>query len=76
MDTHMYHGFNIADIASSDAVSDRQKMFAHEKIACGFKTPLHFQTCNALPVMVGEFSLAIGNCAAKVDHIRFSNSDV
>ncbi len=42
-------------------------MFAHEKIACGFKAPLHFQTCNALPVLVGEFSLAIDNCMPHLD---------
>ena len=47
-------------------------MFAHEKISCGFKSPLHFQTCNALPVFVGEFSLAIDNCMPNLD-ARFAD---
>lgn len=72
MDTHMYHGFNIADIASDNPEADRQKMYAHERIACGYKSPLHFQTCNAVPTMVGEFSLAIDNCMPFLD-ARFKN---
>jgi hypothetical protein len=62
-----YHGFNVADIASDTPHDDRQKQFVHEKIACGYKSQLHFQTCNAVPVMVGEFSLAIDNCMPYLD---------
>jgi hypothetical protein len=67
MDNHAYHAFNIADIASNSPADDRQKQFTHEKIACGYKSQLHFQTCNAVPTMVGEFSLAIDNCMPHLD---------
>lgn len=67
MDNHAYHAFNIADIASDTPADDRQKQFTHEKIACGYKSQLHFQTCNAVPTIVGEFSLAIDNCIPFVD---------
>eukprot|EP00457_Paulinella_chromatophora_P003750 gb/GEZN01003758.1/.p1 GENE.gb/GEZN01003758.1/~~gb/GEZN01003758.1/.p1 ORF type:complete len:598 (-),score=96.03 gb/GEZN01003758.1/:275-2068(-) len=65
--TKVYHGTNVADIASDTAKDDRQKMYAHEKIACGFKAPLHFTTCTRKATMVSEFSLAIDNCLAYVD---------
>jgi hypothetical protein len=67
MDTHIYHGFNEADIASDTMETDRQKMYVHEKISCGYKAQLHFETCNAVPTLVGEFSLAIDNCIPFVD---------
>ena len=67
MDNHAYHGFNIADIASDNPKADRQKQYTHEKIGCSYKSQLHFQTCNAVPVMVGEFSLAIDNCMPFLD---------
>lgn len=67
MDNHAYHGFNIADIASDTPEADRQKQFTHEKIGCSYKSQLHFQTCNVVPVVVGEFSLAIDNCMPHLD---------
>ena len=67
MDNHAYHSFNVADIASNNPADDRQKLFTHEKIACGYKSQLHFQTCNAVPTMVGEFSIAVDNCMPFLD---------
>jgi hypothetical protein len=34
IDTNVYHGTSVPDIASDTAAADREKMFAHEKIAC------------------------------------------
>jgi hypothetical protein len=67
INTKVYHGETVADIASDTAAADREKMFAHEKIACGFKAPLHFTTCTRRPTYVGEFSLATENCLKNVD---------
>src|SRR3546814_847059 len=72
MDTHAYHSFNAADIAAETEEEDREKIYAHEKIACGYTGSLRYQTCNTVPVLVGEWSLAIDNC---MDHLdaRFKN---
>jgi hypothetical protein len=67
MDNHAYHAFNVADIASESSEDDRQKLYVHEKIACSYKSQLHFQTCNVVPVFVGEFSIAIDNCMPHLD---------
>lgn len=67
MDTHIYHGFNRADAASDDAVADRQKMYVHERMACSYTSMLRYETCAMLPVMVGEWSLAIDNCMPWLD---------
>lgn len=67
INTKVYHGFSVQDIASDTASADREKLYAHEKIACGFKAPLHFTTCTRAPTLVGEFSLAIDNCMPGVD---------
>lgn len=67
MDNHAYHAFNVADIASETPEEDRQKLYVHEKIACTYKSQLHFQTCNVVPVLVGEFSIAIDNCMPHLD---------
>jgi hypothetical protein len=72
MDNHAYHSFNIADIASENPKEDRQKQYVHEKIACSYKSQLHFQTCNVVPVLVGEFSIAIDNCMPHLD-ARFAD---
>ena len=61
-DTHSYECFQASDLASDTPSGDRQKMYVHELEACAMKIPLHYETCNALPVMVGEFSLAIDDC--------------
>ena len=67
LNTKVYHGFSVQDVASDSAAQDREKLYAHEKIACGFKAPLHFTTCTRAPTLVGEFSLAIDNCMPGVD---------
>ena len=63
----MYHGQAVPDIASDTSAGDREKMYAHEKIACGMKTALHFETCKRFPTFIGEFSLATENCLPHVD---------
>ena len=67
INTKVYHGYSVQDIASDHPAQDREKLYAHEKIACGFKAPLHFTTCTRAPTLVGEFSLAIDNCMPGVD---------
>ncbi|CAM9160424.1 unnamed protein product [Phaeothamnion confervicola] len=66
-DSHIYHGFNIADAASDTETMDRQKQYVHESMACGYTSMLRYQTCSALPTFVGEFSLAIDNCMKYLD---------
>jgi len=68
----VFHGYAVPDVASDTSAADREKMYAHEKIACGFKAPLHFSTCQRLPTFVGEFSLATENCLPNVD-TKFKN---
>ncbi|CAM9169230.1 unnamed protein product [Discosporangium mesarthrocarpum] len=72
MDTHIYHGFNKADVASDTAQGDRQKMYVHERMACSYTAMLRYETCAALPVFVGEWSLAIDNCMPHLD-MKFAN---
>merc|ERR1712070_1197915 len=67
MDTHLYHGFNVADIASDSTESDKLKMFVHEKMACALGSMLRYETCSASPVLTGEWSLAIDNCMDNLD---------
>ncbi|CAM9592783.1 unnamed protein product, partial [Scytosiphon promiscuus] len=67
MDTHIYHGFNPADLSSDTAVGDRMKAYVHERMACSYTAMLRYQTCAVLPVMVGEWSLAIDNCMPWLD---------
>eukprot|EP01059_Diplonema_ambulator_P031155 TRINITY_DN5655_c0_g1_i1.p1 TRINITY_DN5655_c0_g1~~TRINITY_DN5655_c0_g1_i1.p1 ORF type:complete len:635 (+),score=234.61 TRINITY_DN5655_c0_g1_i1:651-2555(+) len=62
MDTHLYHAFNIADIASDSEACDRQKMTITENIACQYDGLLTYKSCTSLPILVGEWSLAIDNC--------------
>eukprot|EP01063_Lacrimia_lanifica_P032305 TRINITY_DN54_c1_g2_i1.p1 TRINITY_DN54_c1_g2~~TRINITY_DN54_c1_g2_i1.p1 ORF type:complete len:637 (+),score=265.34 TRINITY_DN54_c1_g2_i1:93-2003(+) len=62
MDTHLYHAFNIADIASDNEGCDRQKITITENIACQYDGLLMFKHCTSLPVFVGEWSLAVDNC--------------
>eukprot|EP01064_Diplonema_japonicum_P027115 TRINITY_DN388_c5_g1_i1.p1 TRINITY_DN388_c5_g1~~TRINITY_DN388_c5_g1_i1.p1 ORF type:complete len:636 (+),score=137.71 TRINITY_DN388_c5_g1_i1:65-1972(+) len=62
MDTHLYHAFNIADVASDSEACDRQKITITENIACQYDGLLTFKSCTSLPVFVGEWSLAIDNC--------------
>eukprot|EP01062_Namystynia_karyoxenos_P017443 TRINITY_DN1641_c0_g1_i2.p1 TRINITY_DN1641_c0_g1~~TRINITY_DN1641_c0_g1_i2.p1 ORF type:complete len:672 (+),score=306.56 TRINITY_DN1641_c0_g1_i2:124-2016(+) len=61
-DTHLYHAFNIADVASDNEQCDRQKVCITENIACQYDGLLTFKSCTSLPVFVGEWALAIDNC--------------
>jgi hypothetical protein len=67
MDTHSYQCFNPWDFASDSPKLDRNKMYSHELEACANKIPLHYETCNAVPTLVGEFSLAIDDCMPHVN---------
>lgn len=42
-------------------------MYVHERMACSYTSMLRYQTCAALPVFVGEWSLAIDNCMPWLD---------
>lgn len=72
MDTHLYHGFNVADVASDTYEGDKLKMYVHERMACAMTSMLRFETCSASPVIVGEWSLAIDNCMDNIDR-KFKN---
>lgn len=48
-------------------ILSRQKMYVHERMACSYTSMLRYQTCAVLPVMVGEWSLAIDNCMPWLD---------
>jgi glucan 1,3-beta-glucosidase len=73
MDTHIYHAFNADDIASSNPVCDHNKMIVATNIACGYGSMLRFKTCLSLPVIVGEWSMAIDDC---INIIRGAGSSV
>eukprot|EP00953_Heterococcus_sp_UTEX-ZZ885_P003671 2494-Heterococcus_DN1.PRE.2 len=66
-DSHIYHGFNPSDGASDTPIADRQKMYTHERMSCGYGSMLRYQTCSALPTAVLEWSLAIDNCMPWLD---------
>ena len=62
MDTHLYHAFNINDLASSNPECDKSKMIAHENLACRYGSLLRYKTCISLPTYTAEWSLTIDNC--------------
>jgi len=62
LDTHSYQCFNPWDLASDSPKSDRNKLYSHELESCADKIPFHYETCNALPIIIGEFSLAVDDC--------------
>ncbi|KAK3287685.1 hypothetical protein CYMTET_4820 [Cymbomonas tetramitiformis] len=72
MDTHVYHAFNTADIASSSEYNDRLKMTAHEDISCRYGSMLRHKSCIALPAFTGEWSLATDDC---IGYIRTSSKN-
>jgi hypothetical protein len=39
-DSHIYHGFNPSDGASDNPTADRQKMYTHERMSCGYGSML------------------------------------
>jgi len=66
MDTHLYHAFNIEDLASSNPECDKSKQIAHENLGCRYGSLLRYKTCISLPTHIGEFSLAIDNCVPQL----------
>lgn len=36
MDTHIYHAFNVNDMASNTPACDKAKQVAHENLACRY----------------------------------------
>ncbi|CAB1102552.1 GH5 [Ectocarpus sp. CCAP 1310/34] len=62
-----YKDIVMADLSSDTAVGDRQKIYVHERMACSYTSMLRYQTCAVLPVMVGEWSLAVDNCMPWLD---------
>jgi len=62
LDTHLYHAFNINDLASSNPECDKSKMIAHENLACRYGALLRYKTCISLPTFTGEWSLTVDNC--------------
>ncbi|CAN0391788.1 unnamed protein product, partial [Ectocarpus sp. 13 AM-2016] len=56
-----------AHVAFSGVCRCRQKMYVHERMACSYTSMLRYQTCAVLPVMVGEWSLAVDNCMPWLD---------
>jgi len=69
MDTHLYHSFNIADVASDTHKCAMQKQEIHQYLACIYGEFVRFESCNALPTLVGEWSLAIDNCMGRLNGI-------
>jgi hypothetical protein len=41
-DSHIYHGFNPSDAASDTPIADRQKMYTHERMSCGYGSMLRY----------------------------------
>jgi len=60
----MDHSTTVADIASSNIVDDRMKMYYHESMACIHRSPIDFAQCyHGLPVFVSNgFDASIDNC--------------
>jgi hypothetical protein len=40
MDTHLYHGFNTADVASDTYQADKLKQYVHERMSCAMTSML------------------------------------
>jgi len=72
MDTHIYHAFNADDIASSTVNCDHNKMIVAQNIACGYGSMLRFKSCTSVPVLVGEWSLAIDDCLGNLRGSEYS----
>ena len=58
------HTVTVADVASSNSVDDRMKIFYHETMACISRSPLEYSSCfQDMPVAVTTgFDLAVDNC--------------
>lgn len=57
------HG-TVADVASSDSLTDRMKMFYHESLVCMDRSPIEWLECyRGMPVYVSSgFDLAVDDC--------------
>lgn len=60
----MNHATTVADVASSDSLNDRMKLYYHESLACTRRSPLEYAKCfHGVPVFVAKgFDLSIDNC--------------
>lgn len=60
---------SVADVASSDSVGDRMKMFYHESITCIDRSPIEWLECyRDMPVYVTSgFDLGIDDCVNEDD---------
>ncbi len=66
------HTTSVADIASSESMDDRNKLYYHEMMACLGRSPIEYALCyRGLPAyVVNGFNLAIDNCIDK-DSVDF-----
>ena len=55
---------SVADVASSDSIGDRMKMFYHESLVCIDRSPIEYMDCyKDMPVYVSSgFDLGIDDC--------------
>lgn len=75
LDKHLFAALDtsatssVADVASSDSVGDRMKMFYHESITCIDRSPIEWLACyQDMPVYVTSgFDLAIDDCINQND---------
>lgn len=60
----MNHVTTVADVASSDSLNDRMKMYYHESLACTRRSPLEYTKCFlGIPAFVATgFDLSVDNC--------------
>jgi hypothetical protein len=60
----MDHATAVADIASSNSLDDRMKLFYHEAISCMQRSPIEYSSCyRNMPVFISAgFDLGIDNC--------------
>lgn len=60
---------SVADVASSDSVGDRMKMFYHESLVCIDRSPIEWMDCyRDTPVYISSgFDLGVDNCINKDD---------
>ena len=72
IDTHTYYCFGTANVASNTLYQDQVKMYVHEVESCASSNFLHYDTCNSLPIVVGEWSMAIDDCMPYLN-ARFQN---
>lgn len=71
------HTTDIADIASSNGLDDRMKLFYHESKACILRSPLEYTACyrNVQVFVSNGFDISIDNCINEYsnNHTLFVN---